>query len=168
MSVKKKKEKPCQAWLQLYKGQLAVYVQCNRDPTIVHVLDAMEIYKLTNAEIKERQKPTYIRSVKRQTKQVINAIKKIWKTDSVGDNWLFTHWLLQKQLDEVREKKFTADVILKEYADCIIILTKFFMQIGLDPEKVVLQRLKERHQGKTEEIKAKYCKMWEEEQRRRK
>ena len=115
-----------------------------------------------------------IRKVVKCSKRIVKAVKEVWfnadgssKDGNVNKNWLFIHWLLKKQLEEVEQKNFTADVIIKEYSDCVLLITEYFLRLGLDPEKVVLQRIKTRMKGRTKEIMEKYYKMWEKEQNER-
>jgi len=164
MSVEKKKKKKQE------QVQFEVYLDGNIlrifDPTTKRQisLDAVQLYRFLK-QCLEGGKLEYVRTVKRQTKKVMDAIKEIWKDkDKIGTDWISTFWFLKKQLEEIKERKFTADVMINEYADCIIIITKFFMNLGLDPEKVVLRRLNERHRGRVDEIIEKYNKKREEEQ----
>ena len=99
---------------------------------------------------------------------VQKALDEIWKDDDLTtQNWMFSLWLIKKQLQEIEDCKFDSNVFLNEYADIAIIVIRFFMHLGLDPEKFLLKRLQERHAGRVDEIKAKYSKMFVAEQIKR-
>jgi hypothetical protein len=95
--------------------------------------------------------------------KVCKRIVEIWGTNDPNKahtEWLKSYWLIKKQLEEIEADKFTGTSLLKEYSDIVIIILEYFMGLGLDPEKVLLQRLETRYEGQTDEIKAKYEKMW--------
>jgi hypothetical protein len=104
--------------------------------------------------------------IKREIKQIIAAIKAVWKGTEDGvrqDNPEFVNWLLKKQLQEIEEKQYTVEVMIKEYADCFLIIVKWFDAQGLDIEQEVLKRLESRYSGRTKEINKKYDQMWQRE-----
>ena len=107
-----------------------------------------------------------LRKIRKETSKLVRAIRAVWtpEEDAIReDNWLFTHWLLKKQLQEIEDEQFTGEAFMKELADMAIIIVKFYALRGVDPEKAILWRLKARHQGKTKEIRKKYLRMWQEE-----
>jgi len=94
------------------------------------------------------------------------AINEVWKENDTINNWIGACWLIQKQLEEIKEAHFTANSCLNELADILIIGIRYLNKIGINYEKLVLQRLETRHRGRTAEIKAKYEKLWKEELRK--
>jgi predicted house-cleaning noncanonical NTP pyrophosphatase (MazG superfamily) len=72
----------------------------------------------------------------------------------------YTAFLLQKQIDEIVEDKFTTEVMDKELADMILIIFQYFSCQNKSSEKYILERLNNRHVGKTEQIKKKYYKLY--------
>ena len=94
---------------------------------------------------------------------LLTKIDKIWSKDDRCKDWISTIWLIQKQLDEIEEKKFEANTVLNEFADILIITCRYIHNIGIDPIKLMAYRLDTRHKDKTDEIKAKYDKMFREE-----
>lgn len=97
---------------------------------------------------------------------VQRRIRETWPDDvDCSRDWVFVVWLIQKQLDEIRDANYTGMSMLKELADIDIIITRFFLRHAIDPERAVAWRLDRRHAGNTDEIVAKYRKMWNEEQR---
>jgi hypothetical protein len=104
--------------------------------------------------------------IKREIRAIVQAIHDVWDKKSDGvrkDNPEFVNWLLKKQLDEVEEKGYELAAMVKEYADCFLIIVKWFDAQGLDAKTEVMKRLKTRHQGKTEEISKKYDELWRRE-----
>lgn len=91
------------------------------------------------------------------------VINEVWKENDTINNWIGVYWLIQKQLDEFKEAHFTAEACLNEMADILIIGIRYLDKIGINYEKLVLQRLETRHRGRTAEIRTKYEELWEEE-----
>lgn len=105
--------------------------------------------------------------VVQRMRKITEAIRRVWQEHDNINNWLGVYWLIQKQLEEIKEDKFVAETFLKEMADILIIIIRYFDKIGIDPEKAVMHRLKTRHEGRTIEINKKYDKLFVEDQKRR-
>jgi len=99
-------------------------------------------------------------------RKVLGEINEIWGEFDNLNNWLGVIWLIEKQIEEIKEGNYEGTVMLKESADILIILVRYLDKIGVDPEKLMLWRLKTRHRGKIREILKKYDKKWREEQER--
>ena len=97
-----------------------------------------------------------------EIKRLLKEIREVWKGhDGVAENnWLFNVWLIQTQIDEIEEGKYTGQALLNELADILIITLRWLDSIGVDPSKLILHRLNTRHKGKVREIAAKYEKKW--------
>jgi len=95
---------------------------------------------------------------------LLKKINKVWEKHDALNSWIGVIWLLEKQLEDIKEHNYEAQCVLNEMADMLIIITRYLDKIGIDPEKLMLHRLQTRHAGKTEEIVKKYAKMFDEEQ----
>jgi predicted house-cleaning noncanonical NTP pyrophosphatase (MazG superfamily) len=72
----------------------------------------------------------------------------------------YTAFLLQKQIDEIREKNFSSEVMDKELADMVLIILQHYSCQNKSSEEYILSRLEKRHNGQTEQIKQKYHKLY--------
>jgi len=93
---------------------------------------------------------------------LLKEIREVWKgRDGVAENnWLFNVWLIQTQIDEINEGKYTGQSLLNELADILIITFRWLDSLGIDVSKLILHRLNTRHKGKIKEIAEKYEKKW--------
>ena len=115
----------------------------------------------------EKLDEIYVRKCMATLKECLTQIRDVWHEDDQINNWISVYWLVQKQLDEIKEKHFEANCFLQEMTDILIVILRYLDKIGIDPSLLVLHRLNTRHRGKTKEIVQKYQKMFEEEQNRR-
>jgi len=96
-------------------------------------------------------------------KKIIAEINSVWQQYDQLNNWIGVIWLIEKQLDEIKQANYTGEAVLNEAADILIILIRYLHKIGVDPEKLIFHRLNTRHRGKVREICEKYDKIWREE-----
>lgn len=89
-------------------------------------------------------------------KKTLNAIRRVWGRGHGHNGKYNAVWLIKKQVEEIENGSDVAN----ELADILIIALSKLDQLGIDPEKLVLARLRNRHDGKVEEIKEKYASMW--------
>lgn len=73
----------------------------------------------------------------------------------------YVAFVLQKQIDEMIEAKFSDESMKKELADMALVILRYFSRRGISSEKVIRARLDNRHNGKTDQIKDKYLKLYE-------
>lgn len=99
----------------------------------------------------------------RRLRKLLKEISKVWAGHDALDSWIGVIWLVKKQIQEIEDAGYTGDSVLKESADILIILVRYLNKIGVDPEELMYWRLRTRHKGKTEEIVAKYARMFEAE-----
>lgn len=97
-------------------------------------------------------------------KRLLKRINSVWQEYDTLNNWIGVVWLVRKQLEEIEEKKYEASAVLNEMADILIIIVRYLDHIGIDPEKLMVQRLETRHRGKVKEIVVKYARKFKEEQ----
>lgn len=72
----------------------------------------------------------------------------------------YTAFLLQKQIDEIIENKFTDKVMDKELPDIVLIILQYYSCQNKSTEQYIIDRLQKRHNGQTEQIKKKYHKLY--------
>jgi len=92
--------------------------------------------------------------------ELIRKIDKVW--GDFHSNWLYTYFVIKHQLEEIENKKFAASVMIRDFADILIVIIRWLHEIGLDPEKVVLNRLQGRHKEHTKSIRRKYQRLYTE------
>ena len=68
----------------------------------------------------------------------------------------YTTFILQKQIDEIRENKFSNEVMDKELADMVLVILQHYTTHNKSSEEYIRNRLEKRHSGQTAQIKKKY------------
>jgi hypothetical protein len=89
-------------------------------------------------------------------------ILSVWgneKSRTIRRNRYIT-FLLQKQIDEIREKNFSSTVMDKETADMALIIIQHYACQDKSSEEYIRNRLEKRHNGQTEQIKKKYRRLY--------
>lgn len=97
-------------------------------------------------------------------KETLAKIKEVWEKDDNLNNWILVKWLIEKQLKEIDEGKYTGIKFLNELADILIMTLRYLDNLKVDPKRLIFYRLDTRHKGHTREIREKYAKMFEEEE----
>jgi predicted house-cleaning noncanonical NTP pyrophosphatase (MazG superfamily) len=96
-------------------------------------------------------------------KQLEEDILKVWgrHTEFSAKGNRYVAFVLQKQIDEIREAEFTDVVMDKELADMALVILRHYARQGKSSEEMIRLRLNKRHEGKTDQIKDKYLAMYE-------
>lgn len=96
-------------------------------------------------------------------KELENDILKVWghHTEFSAKGNRYVAFVLQKQVDDILEHGFTDEVMDKELADMALVILRHYARQGKSSEEYIRIRLNKRHVGKTDQIKDKYLKMYE-------
>lgn len=90
-------------------------------------------------------------------------ILKIWghHTEFSAKGNRYVAFVLQHQIDELIEVGFTDEAMDKELADMALVILRHWSRRGQSSEEKIRARLSKRHEGKTDQIKDNYLKLYE-------
>lgn len=90
-------------------------------------------------------------------------ILKIWgrHTEFSAKGNRYVAFVLQHQVDELLEAGFTDEAMDKELADMASVILRHWSRRGQSSEEKIRARLAKRHEGKADQIKDKYLKLYE-------
>ncbi len=95
--------------------------------------------------------------------EILTEIEKVWggHNDFINGGWPYVLWVVKKNLEEIEEYDLAEEVCVKESADILLVLIRHLDEQGYIPKNVILERLRKRMKGKTEDIIRKYQALYE-------
>lgn len=94
---------------------------------------------------------------------IINKIDNVWDHKSEHYSIEYVTFLIQSDLDDIREDEYDEEESIEELADCVINALRYMNENGYDPENVIKNRLDNHRKKNPKKLVDKYSEKFEEE-----
>lgn len=86
----------------------------------------------------------------------------MWNCD-LGKNDKFVVWLVEKQLEEIKDNNCNYETIKKEFADIVLIILQYFLDKKENVDEIIKKRIEQNRAKDKATVFAKYGTKWRNE-----